>query len=337
MFRHILVPLDGSRRAEAVLPVAARLAAVSGATLTLLRVVTPLLEAHLNPVKLSRDINLPLDADIAAANEYLTGVISTADLEGIDTRKEVLTGAAAQSILLFARHQHVDLIVIASRGLTGFKRWQLGSVALRVARHSIAPVLLIREDGPVPAGRPEGAPRPVLVALDGSPLAETALLPAAYLCELLAAPGRGVLHLVRVLQPLPAKDGADTADISGMYKPLISDAQAYLHGIAQRLAEGEAAGLNLTITSSVVGQADIADALIRMAERGEFVEDAAGFDGCDVIAMATHGYGGFAGWDIGSITERVLAGTKLPLLIVRPQEHPAPIADSPVQDEGIAG
>lgn len=325
MFHHILVPLDGSPRAEQALPVAARLASASGAALTLLKVVTPLLEVDLNPVKLSRHIDLPLDTDLARANEYLTQVISTSDLEGIDARTEVLTGAAAQCILLFARLQHVDLIVIASHGLTGFKRWWLGSVAQRVARHSPAPVLVLHEGGPIPTARPEDAPRPLrmLVALDGSPLAEAALLPATQVCAALAAPGRGALHLMQVLRLLPVREGENEGGIASMNEPVISDAKAYLHGVAQRLGEGGAVRLNLTVTSSVVVQTDIADTLIRVAEHGEFVEDSAGFGGCDAIAMATHGRGGPQRWVMGSITERVLGATRLPLLVVRSHEPDA--------------
>lgn len=89
------------------------------------------------------------------------------------------------------------------------------------------------------------------------------------------------------------------------------------------MREGEAARLDLTVTSSVVVHLDVADTLIRMAEHGEFVEDIAGFEGCDVIAMTTHGRSGPQRWVMGSITERVLGATRLPLLIVRshqPQE-----------------
>ncbi len=65
---------------------------------------------------------------------------------------------------------------------------------------------------------------------------------------------------------------------------------------------------------------DIAGTLIHVAEHGKFVKDSPGFAGCDVIAMATHGYGGFQRWTLGSITERVLHATRLPLLIVRPPD-----------------
>ena len=65
--------------------------------------------------------------------------------------------------------------------------------------------------------------------------------------------------------------------------------------------------------------------IIGVAENGEDAEGAGVFGGCDIIALATHGREGLQHWVMGSITERVLNGTRLPLLVVRPQlsEHEA--------------
>ncbi len=76
----------------------------------------------------------------------------------------------------------------------------------------------------------------------------------------------------------------------------------------------------LSVTWSVTIDDDIAAGIVRMAENGEDVEGGGAFDGCDVIAMATHGYSGLQRWTVGSITERVLHATRLPLLIVRPTD-----------------
>jgi nucleotide-binding universal stress UspA family protein len=97
-----------------------------------------------------------------------------------------------------------------------------------------------------------------------------------------------------------------------------AEAGAYLRGIEQRLREGELASSQLSITSSVVINTDIAETLIQMAENGEYTDKVGESSGYDVIAMGTHGRGGLQRWVMGSITERVLEATKLPLLIVRP-------------------
>lgn len=75
------------------------------------------------------------------------------------------------------------------------------------------------------------------------------------LCTCLAAPAHGVLHLTRVLPLLPVREEED-ASIARMNEQVIWDARAYLHAVAQRLREGEAARLDLTVTSSVVVHPD---------------------------------------------------------------------------------
>jgi len=80
------------------------------------------------------------------------------------------------------------------------------------------------------------------------------------------------------------------------------------------------ADFKLPVTWSVAVDTDVAEAIIRVAENGEDAEGAGVFGGCDLIAMATHGYSGMQRWAMGSITERVLSATKLPLLIIRPPD-----------------
>jgi nucleotide-binding universal stress UspA family protein len=262
---------------------------------------------------------LPLKAEIAEANAYLAQVTSSDDLAGIDIQTSVLTGSPAQAIVLFEQLQHIDLTIMCSHGFTGFKRWWFGSVAQHVLRHSPAPVLVLREGGLMLPTQRKGSNRPlrVLVALDGSALAETALVPAAHLSAILSAPAAGVLHLVRVL-PLPELvDDSQKEILLPARKVAASEVAAYLDTVKQRLQVGDLAKLGLIVTSSVVVHTDVADTLIWEAKHGEFVGDSAVCDDYDMIAMATHGRGGPQRWFVGSITERVLGATRLPLLIVR--------------------
>lgn len=88
----------------------------------------------------------------------------------------------------------------------------------------------------------------------------------------------------------------------------------YLHTTQAHLLDGSVApaveALQPEITWSVAIDTDIA-------------EGAGTFGRCDLIAMATYGYGGLQRWSMGNVTERVLHATKLPLLIVRPLNLPA--------------
>ncbi|HEV7235212.1 MAG TPA: universal stress protein, partial [Ktedonobacteraceae bacterium] len=206
MFQHILVPLDGSTRSEGAIPVAARIARASGGTIILLRVVTLPIELGSHLLQSSPLTRGTLEADINAATHYLTTLAELDELEGIGLQMKVLTGNPARTILATAKEEQADLVVMCTQGDTGFKRWFLGSVAQKVARHSPAPVLVLRKGGTMPTSSYPDRLRPlralmVLVALDGSDYAETALVPAARLVTALAAPARGILLLTTVVNP----------------------------------------------------------------------------------------------------------------------------------------
>jgi nucleotide-binding universal stress UspA family protein len=323
MFQRILVPLDGSSRAERALPIAARIARASGGSILLLRVVhaiTEVGEISARPPVVSK---AKLEAEIAEATAYLTKVTDSADLEGLGVKTEVYSGIVAPAILSFAQAEDSDLIVMCSHGETGLRRWMMGSIAQKVARHCPVPVLVLHEGGPVPTQANTTRPLRALVALDGSPLAEAALKPAAYLTATLSAPAQGQLHLVRVLTT-PAVYGRLRSQahidphLAGEEEQ--HEAKAYLSAMVDRLHKGDLAPLNLAITTSTAVDADVASALIRVAEHGEHEKEQEGTEGYDFVAIVTHGRSGLQRWAMGSVAERVLGGTKLPLLIVRPQK-----------------
>jgi nucleotide-binding universal stress UspA family protein len=332
--KRILVPLDGSKRAEQALPVAARLARASGGAIVLLQAVTvptayqqSIQETSMAiPYALSPAVPPAVEWDarytaLDAAQRYLDMTAKSGELADIEVETQALLGTAASDILVAAQSLHADLIVMCSHGYTGIKRWRLGSIAQKVARHSPVPVLVLYEDGGVPTNLHPGGIRPVrvLVALDGSSLAEATLMPAAQLCAALSAPAQGALHLVRVLTMPTMYEYGQIDSLSVARDRAIAEANVYLRTVEQRLREGDMVNLNLLVASSIVVNTDEASVLIGVAENGEYLQDAAGFEGCDVIALATHGRGGIKRWMMGSVTERILGATRLPLLIVRPQ------------------
>ena len=326
MVKRIVVPLDGSIRAERAIPVAARIARASGGSLVLLRVVSAATEYWPNMVAEPTMRQVAIDADLAEAEKYLSEVATRTKLDNVPTETVALYGSTASTILDVAHSSRADLIVLCSHGYTGMTRWVLGSVAEKVARHADMPVLILREGGPVPAGPHPDAVRPLraLVALDGSAHAKAALEPAASLIAALAAPAAGALHLVRVVPPVTTERGAQDLAARSSSEPVLHRAKRYLSATVEHLHEGltvpAVADLNLTITWSVAVETDVARAIIRLAENGEDTEGAGVFGGCDVIAMATHGYSGLQRWAMGSITQRVLSATTLPLLVVRPPD-----------------
>lgn len=321
MFENILVPLDGSSRAEQAIPVAARLAQASGGTVVLLRVVYTSDEyiayQTLEPIMMQK----LLEVELEEARHYLDTLTRLDDLAGVHTETDVFTGDAAATILSTVDEHHSDLIVICSHGYTGMKRWFMGSVAEKVAHHSPVPVLILREEKPLLADhRPaEKASLRALVPLDGSARAETAIAPVAHLVAALSAPGKGILHLTQVI----VMPGRETMSQNGQ-EVLLQQANQNLNTSVEEIRDGLMADyevdLKLTITWSVTIDDDVAAGIVRVAETGDDAEGTSVFDSYDIIAMATHGYSGLQRWALASITERVLHATRLPLLIVRPPD-----------------
>jgi nucleotide-binding universal stress UspA family protein len=328
MFKRILVPLDGSGCAAHALPVAARLARASGGSVILVRVVTTSTEfwpyQNLTPQAILAQT--VVDADLAEAERYLSEYTRTPDLERIPTETAVLLGPAVPTLLSVARSYHADVIVLCSHGSTSRKRWGISGVAEHVARHSPVPVLILRDGVPLLAeSRPHGArPLRALVALDGSARAEAALEPAASLIAALAAPAPGALRLARVVKPMAAGREGKHLEERDDGAHVLQQAGRYLSATVNQLHEGLVApavvNLKLSFTWSVAVDTDVAEALIGLAENKEGTGGAGVVGSCDVIAIATHGRSWLARLAVGSVTERVLHTTRLPLLVVRPPD-----------------
>jgi len=320
MFKKILVPLDGSTRAESALPVAARIARASGGSVMLVQVVTiPLMYETTTGGSYTADL---IESEINETEDYLKALAHSDVLAGIKTEISALFGATAQTILSVATSYTIDLIVMTSQGKTGVKRWVLGSVAQKLARHSPMPVLVLHESGlMLPGPRPDGGPLRALVTLDGSALAKAALEPAAQVVAALAAPGHGALHLLRVVKPpQPGEKKLGPEQTAALKSEALHKARTYMNSIVTHVREGPPGALHLAITWSVALDDDIAGAVMHVAENGEDAAGAGVPGRCDLIVMATHGRTGFQHWVLGSVTERVLDATRLPILIVRPAE-----------------
>jgi nucleotide-binding universal stress UspA family protein len=162
MFRHILVPLDGSTRAEQALPLAARIAHFSDGTITLLRIVIPPLYVDApSPQPVPYEV---MAEDIATAKDYLTHVLAAESLQGVRVNTEVRAGMPAQEIVEFAQAQPMDLIVMCSHG-DGLTQLIRGSVAQKVVRHSSIPVFVLHEEGLAAIAQPGALARPLRIHL----------------------------------------------------------------------------------------------------------------------------------------------------------------------------
>ena len=145
MYRHILVPLDGSHLAEQVLPHVHTLAATEGTTqITLIRAIPPVITPAVDYSGIfvaANDPNALLDEE---ARAYLEGVATTFRNEGYVVHTVVTSMPAADAIIDYAESEHADLIVIATHGRSGLSRWVFGSVTQKVVQVAPVPVLVIR-------------------------------------------------------------------------------------------------------------------------------------------------------------------------------------------------
>ena len=141
MYKKILVPLDGSPLAEAVLPHAEALAKSEHAEIIILRVPNA-------PVSefLSRD---PLIAEMIhtdmekESEEYVHNKVAALEKENIKVTGMTKDGPVPETILDVADETHADIIAMSTHGRTGVSRWLMGSVADRVVHYSHIPVMLI--------------------------------------------------------------------------------------------------------------------------------------------------------------------------------------------------
>ena len=150
MYRKILVPLDGSELAECVLrPVGDLVRGCEVENVVFLRVVEPLISMFYENAALSpRELDSIETMRRDNAQKYLNDVVSR--VRYAVSTEVVFGGAAAEGIIEYARENSVDLIVIATHGRSGVRRWVWGSVADRVLKAARVPVLMVRAPGCFP-------------------------------------------------------------------------------------------------------------------------------------------------------------------------------------------
>lgn len=141
MYKKILVPLDGSPLAEAVLPHAQALAKSEGAEIIILRVaVTPNEGVFVHNPALAETIIKEIKEEVREYTELEVAKLQTSGLQVSGITRD---GLVPDTILNVAEETHADIIAMSTHGRTGMQRWLLGSVADRVVHYSSIPVMLI--------------------------------------------------------------------------------------------------------------------------------------------------------------------------------------------------
>jgi nucleotide-binding universal stress UspA family protein len=143
MYKRVLVPLDGSPLAEAIIPFLVEIAGPLDMSIVLLRVLEPVPVAVVEGVRQTMiDISETRRRD---AEAYLESVASTLKRRGISTSYDVRTGRPDVRILEAARDISADLVAMSTHGRSGLGRLLFGSVAEQVLRHAEVPVFMMRQ------------------------------------------------------------------------------------------------------------------------------------------------------------------------------------------------
>ncbi len=151
MYKKILVPLDGSKLAECVLPHVEDIAkGCNTETVVLIRVVETLyipITAGEGYSLSARDLQRIEEESKTEAARYLNELAGRLKYGKVNIKTEVIVGKSAEIITDYAAGNGVELIAIATHGRSGVSRWVWGSVTDKVLRSSHVPILVVRAPG----------------------------------------------------------------------------------------------------------------------------------------------------------------------------------------------
>ncbi len=302
----ILVPLDGSAFAESAVPLALGVAKAIGGCVELVSVVFQLEMIAVEDQPVYSTVGPPSGEEVEPQlEEYLDDLVERiGKVTDVPVSTTMLHGLVAESLETYAGETESALIVMSTHGRGPFSRAWMGSVADRIVRHVSTPVLLIRPQDSEVVLSDAWRARRILVALDGSELAEASLEWALRIGQACGAR----YTLARTVPPPSPLQSPYLPDAVEATKKALeageADAREYLKNVARRL---EADG-GRTVETNVVTRFHPARGILELEEELS----------ADLIAIATHGRGGLARALLGSVADKVLRGAKVPVLLTRP-------------------
>jgi nucleotide-binding universal stress UspA family protein len=297
MYTRLLIPLDGSKTAEAVLPYGRTLAGTLNIPVELLGVVDiGVLATHVSHGS-ARYFETIIAESVRSSEEYLKRIAETFPDHGV---KCTVEKGKAEEVIIEKAGSDATLTAMATHGRSGINRLLLGSVAEKVLRGSPHPLLLIRANEEAKS-EGEAALKSVIVPLDGSELAEN-VLPSVV--ELAKALKLEVL-LLRAYPRFTTYTGVEdynAANYEVIRAAFRNDAQSYLDSKV-----GELKRKGIEKVSFAIPEGPGADEIVALGRR----------TADNLIAMCTHGRSGVKRWVLGSVTEKVVRLSGDPVLIVR--------------------
>ncbi len=314
MYRSILVALDGSTSAEHALPLALSIARRSSAQLRLVHVLPPLASVYAEtPLFVSDEEDLGARIK-GRLRDYLDALASRmTKLSGVGIKTALLDGDVAPTLQAYAKEMACDLVVMTTHGRGPLARFWLGSIADELVRVLPMPLLLLRPPETLPDFAVEPPLHNILIPLDGSPLAERMIGPAVKLGRLTGA-GYTLLRVIKPVPPVAFPTGSPFMDVEAQHilnrmdeieDQLRKDALTYLEGVARPL---QAEGLRVATKVTLEERPDVA-----------ILHEAV--PPVDLVAIETHGRHGLPRLLLGSVADKVIRGTTVPVLVHRPHEN----------------
>lgn len=290
--QNVLAATDFSEPAELGLAWAARAARAHGARLHVVHVLTP-------PMPVADFAAPPLTLDQSlrdAARQRMDDLLAGELVAGLDTQGVLRDGTPSQAVLDVADEVSADLLVVGTRGLTGFRHLLLGSTAGRIVQRAKVPVLSVHPEDP----RPDGGPRTIVVPTDFSEDAQAALR-AATGCLALSDDGPRVILLHVFHVPAEYRSYGPSSTYFRLGEEMAESLRLRLEEVAEPL-RGEGLEVDVECLQGIP-----AEVIVRVAEERE----------ADLVAMGTHGRSGVAHLLLGSTAERVVQHAACPVLTVR--------------------
>ncbi|MGB7292864.1 MAG: universal stress protein [Thermodesulfobacteriota bacterium] len=295
MFKHILIPLDGSKMAESVMPIALFLSEHCKSEITLIHII----ERHA-PTKIHSDRHIRFPEE---ALTYLENV-KTYFPDRLNVSYHVHTtevGHVAQSLADHANELDCDLIVMCTHGRIRLQQLLFGTIAQQTINIGNIPVLVIHPDAFLDS-KPFSCSK-MLVPLDISEEHEKGIKTARGLATVLGCS----LYVIVVIQTL--------ATLSG---PMATESRLAPVATAEMLELEEEKALNYLkgLTSEISSDGIPVSGEVARGEPSDIIAKTALEIRADLIVMGTHGKAGADAFWSGSVTPRVFNRTNIPLLLV---------------------
>jgi nucleotide-binding universal stress UspA family protein len=287
-YDEVLIPTDGSESAERAARYGQVLAEAYGASVHVLSVVD------------ERDFDGVVDGDEADAGKTAAertaqdAVERVAALFDGDVTTRVTVGIPSEEILAYVSETAIDLVAMGTHGRTGVERFLIGSVAERVVRHASVPVLTVRLSEAVSPWPPL---EHILVPTDGSDASFQALPYAFDLADRFDA-------LVEGLSIVDERTKASVYTVETALEEMVGGLEAMAETATERI-EARAKAADVEVTTTVV---DGIPSRTICAHAGE--------SGADLVVIASHGRTGLSHYLLGSVAERVVRNSTVPVLTV---------------------